>query len=101
RAHAKWEESAGIDEITRVAVEAERLGYHHVTCSEHVAVPKDAAEVRGATYWDPLATLAYLAARTATIRLATHVLVLGHHHPTTRSRLPSAMASSTASATAG
>jgi probable F420-dependent oxidoreductase len=80
-AHAKWEESAGIAEITRIAVEAERLGYHHLTCSEHVGIPTDVAKVRGGTYWDPLATLAYLAARTSTIRLATHVLVLGYHHP--------------------
>jgi probable F420-dependent oxidoreductase len=81
RAHAKWEETAGIAEITGVALEAERLGYHHLTCSEHIGIPTDVAEVRGATYWDPLATLAYLAARTSTIRLATHVLVLGYHHP--------------------
>ena len=80
-AHARWEETAGLAEIERVAVEAERLGYHHVTCSEHVAVPRDVAEVRGATYWDPLATFGYLAARTTTIRLATFVLVLGYHHP--------------------
>jgi probable F420-dependent oxidoreductase len=81
RAHAEWEASAGIDEITRIAVEAERLGYHQLTCSEHVGVPTDVAKVRGATYWDPLATLAYVAARTSTIKLATHVLVLGYHHP--------------------
>ena len=80
-ANARWEESAGIEEVERVAVEAERLGYHHVTCSEHVAVPTDVAEVRGATYWDPLPTFGYLAARTSTIRLATFVLVLGYHHP--------------------
>jgi probable F420-dependent oxidoreductase len=81
RAHAEWEETAGIDKVTRVANEAERLGYHHLTCSEHVGVPTEVAEVRGSTYWDPLATLAYLAARTSTLRLATHVLVLGYHHP--------------------
>jgi len=81
RAHAQWEEAAGIDEIARVAVEAERLGYHHLTCSEHVALPVEVAETRGATYWDPLATFGYIAARTTTIRLATHVLVLGYHHP--------------------
>lgn len=81
RAHARWEESAGVAEVTRVAVEAERLGYHHVTCSEHIAIPTEVAKVRGGTYWDPLATLSYLAARTTTIRLATHVLVLGYHHP--------------------
>lgn len=36
---------------------------------------------RGSRYWDPLATLGYLAARTRRIRLATNVLVLGYHHP--------------------
>jgi probable F420-dependent oxidoreductase len=81
RAHATWEETAGIAEITRVAVESERLGYHHLTCSEHIGIPTDVAKVRGSTYWDPLATLGYLAARTSTIRLETHVLVLGYHHP--------------------
>ncbi len=81
RAHAQWEETAGIEEITRIAVEAERLGYHHLTCSEHVALPTEVVDTRGATYWDPLATFGYIAARTTTIRLATHVLVLGYHHP--------------------
>ena len=81
RAHATWEETAGIEEIARVAVEAERLGYHHLTCSEHVALPADVVDTRGATYWDPLPVFGYIAARTTTIRLATHVLVLGYHHP--------------------
>jgi probable F420-dependent oxidoreductase len=81
RAHATWEETAGIDEIARVAVEAERLGYHHLTCSEHVALPREVVEARGGTYWDPLPVFGYVAARTTTIRLATHVLVLGYHHP--------------------
>ncbi len=80
-AHAHWEADAGIDEVERLVVEAERLGYEFVTCSEHVAVPRDIAEVRGATYWDPLPTFGYLAARTTTIHLATFVLVLGYHHP--------------------
>jgi probable F420-dependent oxidoreductase len=80
-AHARWEETAGIAEVERVVVEAERLGYHHVTCSEHVAIPVDVAATRGARYWDPLSTFGYLAAKTHTIRLATHVLVLGYHHP--------------------
>jgi probable F420-dependent oxidoreductase len=81
RAHARWEETAGIGEVERIVVEAERLGYHHVTCSEHVAIPRDVAATRGARYWDPLPTFGYLAAVTSTIRLATHVLVLGYHHP--------------------
>ena len=81
RAHARWEAEAGIAEVERVVVAAERLGYEFATCSEHVAIPEDVAATRGATYWDPLATFGYLAARTATIRLATFVLVLGYHHP--------------------
>src|SRR3954465_2577250 len=81
RAHAAWEETAGIDDVAAVAEAADRLGYHHLTCSEHVAVPADVATVRGARYWDPLPTFGYLAARTSRIRFATHVLVLGYHHP--------------------
>ena len=76
-----WEAEAGIEAIAAVATTAERLGYHHVTCSEHVAIAADKVPVRGASYWDPLATLGYLAALTSRIRLATHVLVLPFHHP--------------------
>ena len=81
RAHNAWEETAGLDELVAVAETADRLGYHHLTCSEHVAVPIEAATTRGARYWDPAATLGYLAACTTRIKLATHVLVLGYHHP--------------------
>ncbi len=81
KGHAKWETDAGIEEVARIAHAADRLGYDYVTCSEHVAIPTDVAAVRGAVYWDPAATLGYLAARTSGIRLATHVLVLGYHHP--------------------
>jgi probable F420-dependent oxidoreductase len=80
-AHARWEEDAGIEEIARVAEVADELGYHHLTCSEHVGVPVGEAGRRGATYWDPLATFGFLAARTRRIRFATNVLVLGYHHP--------------------
>jgi len=76
-----WEEHGDVADIVAIAQEADALGYHHLTCSEHVVVPAAAAARRGSTYWDPLATLAFLAAETEQIRLATHVLVLGYHHP--------------------
>ena len=81
RAHNAWEERAGLAELVTVAEAADRLGYHHLTCSEHVAVPIGAAAQRGGRYWHPAATLAYLAAHTSRVKLATHVLVLGYHHP--------------------
>lgn len=80
-AHSAWEREAGVAELTRIAGAADDLGFHHLTCSEHVAVPRAVADERGGTYWDPLATLSYLAAHTRRIRLVTQVLVLGYHHP--------------------
>ena len=80
-AYSEWEVTAGIAELARVAEHADALGFAHLTCSEHVAVPPAVAAQRGGTYWDPLATFGYLAARTERIRFVTQVLVLGYHHP--------------------
>ena len=76
-----WEATAGATEIGEIAAVADQLGIDYLTCSEHVVVPTDVAATRGSTYWDPLATLAFIAGRTSRIRLATSVLVLGYHHP--------------------
>ena len=82
RVHNSWEETADFSAVVAIARAADRLGYHHLTCSEHVAVPAgDIAARRGSRYYDPLATFGYLAAHTSTIRFETHVLVLGYHHP--------------------
>ena len=81
RAHARWEETASFDDVVAVVREADRLGYHHCTCSEHVGVPVDIAETRGGRYYDPLATFGALGALTSNIRFAAHVVVLGYHHP--------------------
>jgi len=81
KSHAPWEEDASIEELTRIAESADRFGYHHLTCSEHIALQAAELARRGARYWDPLATFGYLSARTSRIRFATNVLVLGYHHP--------------------
>lgn len=78
---AAWTADAGPAALRRIAETADRLGFHHLTCSEHVAVPRRAVATRGACYWDPLATFGFLAAVTTRIRFVTHVLVLGYHHP--------------------
>jgi len=76
-----WEKNATIEDIGRVAQTADRLGYHHLTCSEHIGIPSTEAPRRGSRYWDPLATFGYVSARTSRIRLVTMTLVLGYHHP--------------------
>ncbi|ASW90045.1 LLM class F420-dependent oxidoreductase [Mycobacterium marseillense] len=81
RSAGDWEKDATIADLAQIAEAADRLGYHHLTCSEHVALPAAETGRRGTRYWDPLATFGYLAARTRRIRLATNVLVLGYHHP--------------------
>jgi probable F420-dependent oxidoreductase len=80
-AHAHWEVDGTVEDVVAMAEAADRLGYHHLTCSEHVVIPADVAAVRGSRYWDPLATFGYLAAFTTRIHLATNVVVLGYHHP--------------------
>lgn len=80
-AASDWERDGAVEDLVRIAEAADVLGFDYLTCPEHVVVPEDDAGQRGATYWDPLATLAYLAARTTRIRLLTAVVVLGYHHP--------------------
>lgn len=81
RSHNAWEIDASVEDLVAVATAADRLGYHHLTASEHVAVPADVEARRGKRYWDLLSTLAYLAAVTRRIRLATNMVVLPYHHP--------------------
>jgi probable F420-dependent oxidoreductase len=81
RGHAPWERDAGIDAVARIVRAADELGYHHATCSEHIGIPPDVAEVRGSTYWDPLSVFGYLSAVTERIRFTTFVVVLAYHHP--------------------
>jgi len=76
-----WERSATVADLARVAHTADELGFDHLTCAEHVAVPVDEGGQRGLAYWDPLSTFGFLAAHTSRIRLTTSVIVLGYHHP--------------------
>jgi probable F420-dependent oxidoreductase len=81
RSHNEWEVDATVDDLVTVARAADRLGFHHLTASEHVAVPVDVEARRGKRYWDALATLSYLAAVTSRICVATNMVVLPYHHP--------------------
>jgi len=80
-----WEVTATPSDLRAIAQAADRLGFHHLTCSEHVAVPSQAVsatgQARGTRYYDPAVTLSWMAAVTERIALATHVLVGAYHHP--------------------
>ena len=76
-----WEADAGVGDLLRIAQAADRLGYAWLTCSDHVAVPASHVGAMGATWYEPTATLAFLAASTERIRLLCHVLVLPYRHP--------------------
>jgi probable F420-dependent oxidoreductase len=55
---------------------AEAAGLDTLWLPDHIAIPPDDAEGSSGRYLDPLATLAWLAAATARIRLGTAVLIL-------------------------
>lgn len=76
-----WEETASVGDIISVVSAAERAGYDWISCSEHIAIPRGAANIRGGRYFDPFTTLGFLAAHTHRIRLLTHMVVLPYHHP--------------------
>jgi probable F420-dependent oxidoreductase len=78
---SEWEKDAGIADLARIARTADELGFDHITCAEHIALPVSEGAARGLTYWDPLSTLGFLAAHTSRISLTTSVVVLGYHHP--------------------
>ena len=77
----EWEFSATIDDLATIAARADELGYDFTCFPGHVAIPTSAEGVRGQVYWDPVATMSYVAAHTKNIKLCAYVVVLGYHHP--------------------
>jgi probable F420-dependent oxidoreductase len=76
-----WEKDAGPDDMRRIAEACDRSGFFYLGVSEHVAVPRDLAPIMSTVWYDPVATLGYLAAATSRIRLMSYVAVLPYHHP--------------------
>jgi probable F420-dependent oxidoreductase len=69
---------------------AEEAGLDEIHVPDHIAIPPDDAEGSGGRYLDPLTALAFLAAQTERIGLATAVLILPY-----RPALPTAKAIAT------
>lgn len=73
--------------ITQCAVDAEQLGFDSLWLPEHIAIAPDEAEGSEGRYLDPLITLAYLAAKTERIKLATGALILPYRPPLVTAKL--------------
>jgi probable F420-dependent oxidoreductase len=76
-----WEAEIGGPEILEAARTAERAGFAHLSCSDHVVVPVSRAGGMGATWYDAGSTLAFVAGVTTRVKLLPHVLVLPYRHP--------------------
>jgi probable F420-dependent oxidoreductase len=74
---------AAPDDLARVAVEAEHLGYYAVMGNDHLTTQRYVREVYPdpPNFYEPLVTSAYCAARTERIRYMTGVIVMPVHEP--------------------
>ena len=75
------------DALERWAGVAEDLGYHSIMISDHLAITPDVRERYPEPYFDPFASLAWLAGRTKRIKIGTTVCVLPYRHPAIMARL--------------
>jgi probable F420-dependent oxidoreductase len=76
-----WELRGGVDDIVRVAQACDAAGFLYVAACHHIAIPREPAEVMSTQWFDPIATLAYVAANTTRTRLMTNVYVAPYRHP--------------------
>jgi len=70
-------------DIVRVAIECEQLGYYEVAGNDHINTQRYVRETFAdpPDFFEPLITYAYCAARTSTLHFVTGVIVLPMRHP--------------------
>ncbi|MET9558887.1 LLM class F420-dependent oxidoreductase [Streptomyces tauricus] len=76
-----WEADAGPDDLVEIARAADASGFAYLASCDHVAVPRRLAAAMSTVWYDPVATLAFLAGVTERVRLLSHVAVVGLRHP--------------------
>ncbi len=77
-----WEDDATVEDLVSVARTAEASGMAFIGVCDHVAIPdNDYARHMTTTWYDTVATLAFLAAHTETVRLLSVVWVAAYRHP--------------------
>jgi probable F420-dependent oxidoreductase len=76
-----WEADAGRDALAAIARKADAQGFFYIAVCDHVAIPKPLDERMNTVWYDTVATLAWLAGITTTVRLLSHVFVVAYRHP--------------------
>ncbi|MFJ6833135.1 LLM class F420-dependent oxidoreductase [Streptomyces sp. NPDC091209] len=76
-----WEADAGPADLVGIARAADRAGFAYIAACDHVAIPRRLAAAMSTVWYDPVATLAHLAAVTERVRLLSHVAIVGLRHP--------------------
>ncbi|MET9081027.1 LLM class F420-dependent oxidoreductase [Streptomyces sp. NPDC004237] len=76
-----WEDGAGAADLVEIARAVDRSGFAYLAVCDHVAIPHRLAPAMSTVWYDPVATLAHLAAVTERVRLLSHVAVVGLRHP--------------------
>ncbi|MCZ0979975.1 TIGR03619 family F420-dependent LLM class oxidoreductase [Streptomyces diastatochromogenes] len=76
-----WEAGAGPADLLAVARAADAHGFDYLASCDHVAIPRRLAGPMSTVWYDPVATLSFLAAATERVRLLAHVAVVGLRHP--------------------
>ncbi|WP_369389977.1 LLM class F420-dependent oxidoreductase [Streptomyces sp. CG1] len=76
-----WEAGAGPADLVALARAVDGAGFDYLAACDHVAVPRRLAPAMSTVWYDPVATLAHLAAVTERVRLLSHVAVVGLRHP--------------------
>jgi probable F420-dependent oxidoreductase len=76
-----WEREAGVDDLRTAALAAEAAGFFYVAICDHVAIPREKAETMSTTWFNPVATLGWIAGQTERVRLMTNVYVAAYRHP--------------------
>ncbi|MFF7262024.1 LLM class F420-dependent oxidoreductase [Streptomyces sp. NPDC008159] len=76
-----WEADAGPEDLVEIARAADRAGFAYIASCDHVAIPRRLADAMGTVWYDPVATLAFLAGVTERVRLLSHVAIVGLRHP--------------------
>lgn len=76
-----WEATAGAADLAAVARAADQAGFGYVATCDHVAIPRRMVSPMSTIWYDPVATLSFLAGITENVRLLSHVAILGLRHP--------------------